>query len=82
MKTYVLFQRPVTHNLKDLCSKGEEPEQPFRLESPIPLITTQSLDKGKGEGEASISGFQKIQDSLRFSRDRIDSLPDRIIDGI
>ncbi len=48
MKTYTLLKRPVTPNLKDPHSKDQEPDQPFRLASPIPPIATRSPDKGGG----------------------------------
>ncbi len=41
IKTYELLMRPVTPKLKDPLSKAEEPEQPFRLASPIIPNATQ-----------------------------------------
>ncbi len=50
MKTHHLLKRSVTSNLRDPLSKAEEPDQPFRLASPITPIATQSLAKVKGRG--------------------------------
>ena len=47
MKTYYFLKRPVTPNLKDPRSKAEEPDQPFRLVSPIAPIATK-FSGGKG----------------------------------
>ncbi len=41
MKTYDLLIRLVTPKLNDPLSRAEEPEQPFRLASPIIPIATQ-----------------------------------------
>ncbi len=46
IKTYDLLIRLVTPKLKDPLSKAEEPEQPFRLASPIIPIATQSPEGG------------------------------------
>ncbi len=46
MKTHHLLKRSVTPNLKDPLSEAEEPDQPFRLASPIIPIVTQSREGG------------------------------------
>ncbi len=49
LKTYDLLIRLVTPKLNDPLSKAEEPEQPFRLASPIIPIAIQPLPR-RGEG--------------------------------
>ncbi len=61
MKTYHLFERPVTPNLRDPRSKAEESEQPFRLEPPIIPITTQPL-----QGEGNLVRLWDVRSPMRI----------------
>ncbi len=58
MGTYNFFKKPVTTNLRDPRSKAEEPDQPFRLVSPMSEYDIASMCRRKAVG-ASQAVYRK-----------------------
>ncbi len=78
MRAYNFLKRPVTSNLKDPRSKAEEPDQPFRLVSPM-TRTRQSLHMGE-EGGRSIAGLHEIRNFISYQPRVVNT--QRVVEGL